>query len=119
MTDPLAGDPTIGADGSVTVGAADSKETPMTEPRHTRDDNGDGAPDYSTPPVDAIPPGVRSALYVLAALANAAVLLYFGLAAIWGWLPGEQAARTEALALGVLGLLVSSLGVAYRPTRKL
>ena len=50
MTDPLTGDPTIGADGSVTVGAADSKETPMTEPRHTRDDNGDGVPDVTPAP---------------------------------------------------------------------
>jgi len=85
---------------------------------HTIDENADGQPDY-TPDTDAIPKAARTVLYIVGVVVNAAVLAYFGAAAIWGWLPGEQAARTEALALGVLGMLVSGLGVAYRPTRTL
>ena len=89
---------------------------------HTIDENADGQPDYTLDymlDTDAVPTGVRTVLYIVGVVVNAAVLLYFGAAAIWGWLPGEQAARTEALMLGVLGMLVSGLGVAYRPTRTL
>ena len=87
----------------------------MTEPKHTQDLDGNGEPDYSA----AVPPSVRTVVYISALIVNVVVLVYFGTAVIWGWLPGEQAARTEALLLGALGTLVSGLGVAYRPTRSL
>ena len=85
---------------------------------HTLDENADGVPDF-TPDTDAVPKAARSVIYIAGVVINAAVLLYFGAASIWGWLPGEQAARTEALVLSALGMLVSGLGVAYRPTRTL
>lgn len=74
-------------------------------------------PATETAPADKLPAGARTPVYIGCLAANVVVVVGFGLASIFGWLPTEQATEALVLIVSAIGMVSSGLGVAYRPTR--
>lgn len=65
----------------------------------------------------AISPAARSAVYVGCLIVNVLAVVGFGIAAIFGWLPVEQATAAGGLLIAGVSIVSNGLSVGYRPTR--
>lgn len=73
--------------------------------------------EWQPEPRPTFAPLTRTRVYVACLLLDVAAVLGFGLAAIFGWLPDQQATAALVLVLGAIAAAGHGLGVAYRPTR--
>lgn len=72
--------------------------------------------EWPDPPA-AISPRMRTRIYVACLTLDVVATLAAGLAAVFGWLPSEQAGAALVLILAAIAAVGHALGVAYRPTR--
>lgn len=67
--------------------------------------------------VPAISPATRTRVYVGCLIVNVAAVVGFGIPAIFGWMPVEQAAAAGGLLIAGISIVSNGLSVGYRPTK--
>lgn len=65
----------------------------------------------------SISPKTRTAIYYGCLLVNVVSFVGFGLAALFGWLPAEEATAAGVIVIGGINMVSTGLAVGYRPTR--